>query len=278
MALPGVLSAITPGLGALAGGVISAGASLLGGHLDRKAARDAAQHGIQWRVQDALAAGVHPLFALGYNAPFVPGPGASIADAGEKIGNAVTAASQPDQRELMRAQLEQMKASAANDFSQSQYWDSVTAKTVQEMRNNAPAPPLNVSQFIDDESGAIVRSLDPMLHSSRVIERPIERAGLDNPDRAQSGWTAFEFGDGPIVLPYTPPGQGLMESLEGLDIKYLPAVLAENSRRYGPAGRARMLKLFSEWGIDVDLKTWKKQGPKSPAGSRSRPWENFIGQ
>lgn len=63
-------------LGAVAGPLISAGASLLGGLMGQKKAdetqarqealqREFAQNGIQWKVADAKAAGIHPLYALG---------------------------------------------------------------------------------------------------------------------------------------------------------------------------------------------------------------------
>lgn len=88
------------------GNLISAGASLLGGILGNRERdqqqerndrlqRDFAQQGIQWRVNDARAAGVHPLFALGANthsyAPNSTGDslGPAIASAGQSIGRAV---------------------------------------------------------------------------------------------------------------------------------------------------------------------------------------------
>lgn len=67
------------------GDIISAGGRLIGGFLDRDTAnknrdqemriaqqnmqlqRDFAQQGIRWKVDDAKAAGIHPLYALGAN-------------------------------------------------------------------------------------------------------------------------------------------------------------------------------------------------------------------
>jgi len=54
-----------------------------------------AQHGIQWKVADAKAAGVHPLYALGAQthsfAPVHTGVGESLASAGQSFGRAVDA-------------------------------------------------------------------------------------------------------------------------------------------------------------------------------------------
>lgn len=99
------------------GSVISAGASLIGGLMNRSAAKDAqaanermaekniklqkqfAQEGIRWKVQDAEAAGIHPAFALGANTnSFTPvnysatadnSMGNAIASMGQDIGSAV---------------------------------------------------------------------------------------------------------------------------------------------------------------------------------------------
>lgn len=86
------------------GNIISAGANLLGGVLgskekdkDRALQKDFAQQGIRWKVEDAKAAGVHPLYALGANTvSYSPVAGSSdlssgLAAAGQDVGRAVNA-------------------------------------------------------------------------------------------------------------------------------------------------------------------------------------------
>lgn len=91
------------------GALIGAGASLLGGLFGQSsqekqiqkqidAQKEFAQQGIRWRVDDANAAGIHPLYALGANThSFSPiGIGGSplgegIAAAGQEFGRAVQA-------------------------------------------------------------------------------------------------------------------------------------------------------------------------------------------
>lgn len=86
----GMIGGILGGLGQLAGGA----ASLFGGRgndnswmsyvnaqQDREFQRAAMQHGIRWKVEDAKAAGVHPIFALGAP-PFSPNPTTVMADSG----------------------------------------------------------------------------------------------------------------------------------------------------------------------------------------------------
>lgn len=113
------------------GDLLSAGTRLLGGLLDRNTAsenraaqermaannialqREFAQSGIQWRVADAQAAGVHPLFALGANttsfSPVSVGSTSSpsMADtlgaAGQDIGRAINATQNHEQRAAAKA-------------------------------------------------------------------------------------------------------------------------------------------------------------------------------
>lgn len=91
------------------GSLISAGANLLGGlfssNSSKKAAeqnaalqREFAQNGIQWKVEDAKKAGIHPAFALGANtasaSPSYVGDssfGTGIANAGQDLGRAINA-------------------------------------------------------------------------------------------------------------------------------------------------------------------------------------------
>lgn len=103
------------------GALIGAGASLLGGVLGNKANEKAnkqaqenalrqealqkefAQSGIQWKVQDAEKAGIHPLYALGANtvsySPTSVGSTPNnfdfLGDAGQNIGRAIQANTGP---------------------------------------------------------------------------------------------------------------------------------------------------------------------------------------
>jgi hypothetical protein len=82
--------------------LISAGASLAGGLLNKKTAdkqmkmqQEFAKKGIQWRVKDAQEAGIHPLYALGASAPTYSPVGSqgavgdALASMGQDIGNAI---------------------------------------------------------------------------------------------------------------------------------------------------------------------------------------------
>lgn len=99
---------------------INAIAGLWQGHENREAAqrntemniamqREFAQNGVRWKVADAKAAGVHPLFALGANTQsFTNVAGEktdddSIAQAGQNIGRAAQAAMTSTERDKSNA-------------------------------------------------------------------------------------------------------------------------------------------------------------------------------
>jgi len=54
-------------LGELLGGAASIVSNIFGKNKEAKLQKEFAQNGIQWKVEDALKAGVHPLYALGAN-------------------------------------------------------------------------------------------------------------------------------------------------------------------------------------------------------------------
>lgn len=103
----GFMDTLSPGAGSLLGGAAAAGGNLIGGivgHiLNNKASKEEwqanynaqkefAQNSIQWRVQDAQKAGIHPLYAMGNSPGYTPSSSmnnnslqAGIAGAGEAM-------------------------------------------------------------------------------------------------------------------------------------------------------------------------------------------------
>lgn len=91
----------------IAGPLIGAGSSILGGVLsdrasakqaekDRELQKEFAKQGIQWRVEDARKAGIHPLAALGSSgaqyqnvSPVTGATGQGLSFAGQEMGQAI---------------------------------------------------------------------------------------------------------------------------------------------------------------------------------------------
>ena len=96
-------------IGSLAGGLISSKASEKQQAQNIAMQREFAQNGVRWKVADAKAAGVHPLFALGASThSFTPqsvgdSMGDAVAQAGQNIGRAAQSAMTAGEREKAAA-------------------------------------------------------------------------------------------------------------------------------------------------------------------------------
>jgi len=82
--------------GISAAGSLVGGSQGSGGSIESQRQEQFARMGIQWRVEDAKAAGIHPLAALGVSTPnYIPSStaakGMGIADAGRALGRGVAA-------------------------------------------------------------------------------------------------------------------------------------------------------------------------------------------
>lgn len=123
--------------------------------------KEFAQQGIQWKVADAKAAGVHPLYALGaqthsFSPIQVGNPlGQAIGDMGQELGRAFNAQATNEQRqaqaidlarhaeERLRMDRERHASQMANDEVQRQYWASRI--TTANQAGNPPAQAFGVS-------------------------------------------------------------------------------------------------------------------------------------
>lgn len=204
-------------LESLLGGAISAGAGLIGGKMEadataknnrlqmiqavenRELQKQFAKEGIQWRVADARAAGIHPLAALGaQTASFSPiqlgtspesGMGNALASAGQDIGRAISATSTTAGRanqQVQALQLENM--SLQNDLLRSQI-----AKNVSQV--GPPMPALHQKQLIPGQGQTNSAStglvdIKPAEVTTSVPGAPNVQAGI-NPEVA-----FFDAGEG----------------------------------------------------------------------------------
>jgi hypothetical protein len=156
MAFPALAAAALPA-------AIGAASSILGGARNRSAAydqwkrdadlqREFAQHSLQWRMQDAKAAGIHPVIAAGssYSASAPVSshvPDSGLAAAGQHVANALI---QKKNMDLIDAQIEKTKAEArAIDTS-------LVARTAQPVPNTGDIP---TTYPLDPQEQVIMKQL-----------------------------------------------------------------------------------------------------------------------
>lgn len=146
------------------GPIISGVSSLLGGVLSSRAASDAAdeqadlqkqfaKNAIQWKVADAKAAGVHPLYALGANtvsySPVSVGDtsmGSAFADMGHNVGRAIEAVQTAPERDMQKrlSMLQLERAGLENDFLKTQIAGQVNTN----VRNAQVGPPMPIVEKV----------------------------------------------------------------------------------------------------------------------------------
>ncbi len=182
-----MFGSILSGLGSVVGGLFGSSAA----KKDRKAQLAYAQNGIQWRVNDAKKAGIHPLYALGASTPsYTPvgsgGLANGIANAGNAIGAGVdkaTAKMDPlaqsqigvntAQKDLLVAQRETILNNAKNQaLGIAGGVNKLPNPENQETTIQTPGGPIKVSpgtpaQKIEDNVGGFTAELVSLL---RVLD------------------------------------------------------------------------------------------------------------
>lgn len=179
------------------GPIISAGANLLSGLFSSKATEKAneanaaqaqqnvalqkqfAQEGIRWKVADAKAAGIHPLYALGASTTSfspvsvgaVPNTGlaAGMANAGQDLSRAFQATrTGPERLEAQAATRLQLEGLALdNDIKRATY-----ASTVQRLTQNSNPPIPTLGPFTVPEKSKAEERQPLMLDGSRILTDP----------------------------------------------------------------------------------------------------------
>lgn len=249
---------------------------------DEATQREFAQHGVRWRVEDAAAAGLHPLFALGGNtATFTPsassvnfgdmGSGAraraseqmgqALSQAGQHVARAVAAQETQDQQNFRMAQLDAMRASSERDYALASRHAAEAALLNQQ--RVAPFPDMgDASGWIGGSSG---RGSGDLVHQGvpeqgragpffdrRQIEpsRIMSANSLDASQEAGSSphWKVYRFKDedGRQMLIDLPSGSSASEAWESMaeSKTVLLMVLNRNIKKYGQAWFVEFIRDF----------------------------------
>lgn len=275
----------------IGGSLIEAGAGLAGGFLSRSGAKKAAkkawkrqkeamQNQIQWRVEDAKKAGLHPLFALGAQTPGPVAPvdfgsggiGEGIADAGQAIGGAVSRLGGREERKEQALRLKLLESQINEADARTQAIQSETARQNQSAVSQVSGAeqqlgvmhevPAGVGSHGVQKKGALIN--DPIfVYESDLgsTRNPAYAKVGDLPGSGiidlqaspqishKKGNRGLQAGEHPgwkeYVMPnglpvIMPEADSFGEALEQLPLYMMPGVWSENVRRYG-----------TEWADDM---------------------------
>lgn len=267
------------------GSLVSGGFSLLGGSLGNRAAKRArrqdialqkefAQHGVQWRVEDAKAAGIHPLAALGMQGvPYSPvgfqdSLGSALAEAGQSIGGAVS-------RTMTAGQKAQQLLGLRLVQSQIDETDMRTRLLQSEIDRNRYEMQPQVQTFPVPDNGAVIEG-QPLLSpqgtvlledsgvpSGQVLGTPagVISAKASN-EAVMAGdtplWRNFKVAPGVVIgLPGGVSGDAaeVLESLAESPVMFA-AVLRYNQQHH-PEAAAWLKDMF---GVKEQSSWWRRPG------------------
>lgn len=177
--------------------IVSAGASLAGGLFGSSTQKNAqereyerqkefAQNGIRWKVEDAKAAGIHPIFAVGANTPtYSPqaavGTDYGISAAGQNISRAIEAKQTARERQemndlqkaLVTAQIRRTDAETKriedSTIDDALRFAALSSRAVTQRQPKAPAMPSETGTYDDLASG-----IKPYVVGDTIMEFPPE--------------------------------------------------------------------------------------------------------
>lgn len=166
-----------------------------------------AQAGLRWKVADAEAAGIHPLYALGgAGSTFSPSFQAPDLSGFSRMGQNLERAIQPSETEEQRAaqwlDLKYKSSMIEETDARKGYYDSLAAKARQDMLNSSPWPNGNPAATI--------------VPDKQIATAPDDKARTAGRHPAFKSWTLGDLFGQPIRIDAPWSDEGLGESVEGL--------------------------------------------------------------
>lgn len=216
-----------------------------------EAQKEFARHGIQWKVEDALAAGLHPLYALGgpttgYSPTIAIGSSGGVPDAGpsswngmgQDLSRAARATMTEEQRAEHDLRLMLLQAQIHETDARAHLANSQAARLQQQDQAAAVMPPavFSADQFNPKHVSRIKPRADEVV--STRAEDPSTTAGLHAGLRE---YTISPYGLR-MRLPYSEEGPG--EAMENIPFWAWPGMIQHNRSFYGSDWGTRFLKEF----------------------------------
>lgn len=262
-----MLGNIISAVGNIAGGIIGSNAQKDAAAMNVKMQKEFAQQGIRWKVKDAEAAGIHPLYALGANthsfAPISVGSSPlaeGISAAGQDIGRAVHATSTDAERATAfvktSQQLQLQRMGLENELLASQI-----AKIRQ--AGSVPAMPSIGSRHLvdgqgDSAGGPIIDA--PLKRITSAPEAPSQEVGSVADvahARTPTGWAPVMSKD----VQERTEEDWLGSLYWSIRNRFLPGLLDDGTGGYSPPAGVP-LKPGHVWRFHIGTGEWR-QVPRS---------------
>lgn len=264
----------------LLGGLISGAAALMGGRRSEKSnakqhaaelasQKEFAQHGIRWRVEDAKAAGLHPLSALGatgasYSPMAISDPsGPALAEAGQHIGRAVAATSTAEEKQLQSLAIQEAISRIGETDARRDYYLSEAARNAQSVSPGIPHESMHTQEMGTPAPDAAGPTPE---YAKAIIPQVGDKAMAEGPTPL---WREFHLADDmPIALPGGMQGDAA-EVLESLAESWpmLWMVYRESVNRYGEEWGKKFLQRY---GPQVNFEILPKRPPPRNESIRGR--------
>lgn len=263
---------VAPAIGAA---LVGAGSSLVGGLLGNRnnrsnaqrqeaIQREFAQNGLQWKVEDAKKAGLHPLAALGASgASYTPvqvgdALGPALSNAGQDISRGMLAAADRQDRETIARAAAAEHQARMDQFEQQRLLGSVEYES--RMIDNE-LKRLQLRKAMSQVGPGIPTG--PQLGAPQFGSVKVEPSKQTSADPLVPGREAFVGEGKPAMVPYRigtkdygftldVPGSEFGEGLEGGG----PAAWLLGASGIGGHYAGKALQMFQDWSRD-----WLKRNP-----------------
>lgn len=187
------------------GSALGAATSLFGAKENYKHQKEFAQHGVQWKADDARAAGLHPLYAMSASTPtFAPvsgydNAGTQMASAGQDLSRAMDSTRTKSDRAGAVASTEALtNARLQNELLRTQI---LAAKVAISKASNPPFPP------ISPDTSAL-----PGQGDANLTDQPLKREGFNKANPSHEAGSVAEMG-----FLRTPTGYFPIKSKDAMD-------------------------------------------------------------
>lgn len=253
-------------LGEVLGGVIGGGLGLIGAHQNKVAnveaneknaqlQREFAQNGLRWKVEDAKAAGIHPLYALGASgysaAPSFVGDssmGNAMADLGQNVSRAIQSGRTPEEQDLAKLTLANVKT----DLYGKQIDNAIRAEQLKQLQSAGKGIPGSGStNFIPGQADSrnLVEEV-PLKKTVSQPDRPGQEAGW-RPDVSYSRSDDAFHPQIPESLSESMEDQLIPQVMWGLRNYVLPNLGAGD-----PPAASQLPPGFDKWNWSVKKQGW----------------------